>query len=69
MQSLLKAFLVLLHKERLKFKLNKWFDIEMTISYIDRIINKDILHKFHCMSVQYDKYIYYNQHYAHDWSG
>jgi hypothetical protein len=22
--------------------------------------------KFHCMSVQYDKYIYYNQHYAHD---
>ena len=25
--------------------------------------------EFHCMSVQYDKYIYYNQHYAHDWSG
>jgi len=25
--------------------------------------------KFHCMSVQYDRYIYYNQHYAHDWSG
>ena len=21
------------------------------------------------MSVQYNKYIYYNQHYAHDWSG
>jgi hypothetical protein len=26
-------------------------------------------YKFHCMSVQYDKYIYYNQHYAHDWGG
>ena len=26
-------------------------------------------YKFYCMSVQYDKYIYYNQHYAHDWSG
>ena len=25
--------------------------------------------KLHCMSVQYDKYIYYNQHYAHDWGG
>ena len=25
--------------------------------------------QFHCMSVQYDKYIYFNQHYAHDWSG
>ena len=29
--------------------------------------NKGI-REFHCMSVQYDKYIYYNQHYAHDWS-
>ena len=41
------------------------------LNWYNRIVEvqKEKILKFHCMSVQYDKYIYYNQHYAHDWGG
>ena len=46
--------------------LRKHLILNISIKHLSMLRNQNM---FHFMSVQYDKYIYYNQHYTHDWSG